>query len=273
MKLCDVREEDTRMERTIEFTGKTVDQAVRQALRELAVSEDMVLIDVLDEGETGGLLGFGRRPARVRVTILDDEDELDLEDDDEEDGDYERVDLDDEDLDLEPSDEDGWRVPADQRGLLAAENAALDYVQDVLSGIGIHGRIESYLEGDNTLHIDIISSDGGVAIGRHGETLDAIQYLTNIVTNRWIDEYLRVVIDVGDYRRRREQRIQQTARKIASRVLDRGRASKMKPMSPAERRIVHITLRETEGITTYSEGSEPRRYVVIAPTAGLEIID
>ncbi len=267
------------MERTIEFTGKTVDQAVRQALKELSVSEDMVLIDVLDEGETGGLLGFGRRPARVRVTVLGDESDLEdddlLDDDDEDDeeDDYERINLDDEDLDVEPSDEDGWRVPSDQRGLLPAENAALDYVQDVLSGIGIHGRIESYLEGDNTLHIDIISSDGGVAIGRHGETLDAIQYLTNIVANRWIDEYLRVVIDVGDYRRRREQRIQQTAKKIASRVLDRGRAAKMKPMSPAERRIVHITLRETDGITTYSEGVEPRRYVVIAPTAGLEIID
>ena len=185
------------MERTIEFTGKTVDQAVRQALRELAVSEDMVLIDVLDEGETGGLLGFGRRPARVRVTILDDEDELDLEDDDEEDGDYERVDLDDEDLDLEPSDEDGWRVPADQRGLLAAENAALDYVQDVLSGIGIHGRIESYLEGDNTLHIDIISSDGGVAIGRHGDAR------RDSISDKHCDESLDRRVSESRYRCRR----------------------------------------------------------------------
>jgi spoIIIJ-associated protein len=258
------------MERTIETTGKTVDQSVKQALEELSVSEDMVLIEVLDEGETGGLLGFGRRPACVRVTILDDDT---FEDDDDEEDDYERVDLDDEDFDMESSDENGWRVPEDQRGLVPAENAALDYVQDVLSGIGIHGRIESYLGGDNTLHIDIISDDGGVAIGRHGETLDAIQYLTNIVANRWIDEHLRVVVDVGDYRRRREQRLQQTARKIADRVLDRGRASKMKPMSPAERRIVHITLRDTDGITTYSEGTDPRRYVVIAPTAGLEIID
>lgn len=264
------------MERTIETTGKTVDQAVRQALAELSATEDMVLIDVLDEGETGGLLGFGRRPARVRVTLLDDDADFEDEDaldEEEDDDDYERVDLDDDDLDLEPSDEDGWRVPEEQRGLLPAENAALDYVQDMLSGIGIHGRIESYLGGDSTLHIDIISSDGGVAIGRHGETLDAIQYLTNIVANRWIDEHLRVVVDVGDYRRRREQRLEQTARKIAARVLDRGRATKMKPMSPAERRIVHIALRETEGITTYSEGIDPRRYVVIAPTAGLEIID
>lgn len=265
------------MERTIETTGKTVDQAVKQALNELSVSEDKVLIEVLDEGETGGLLGFGRRPACVRVTILDDDmnyedDDETFEDDDDED-DYERVDLDDEDFDMESSDENGWRVPEDQRGLIPAENAALDYVQDMLSGIGIHGRIESYLGGDNTLHIDIISNDGGVAIGRHGETLDAIQYLTNIVANRWIDEYLRVVVDVGDYRRRREQRLQQTARKIADRVLDRGRASKMKPVSPAERRIVHIALRDMDGITTYSEGVDPRRYVVIAPTAGLEIID
>ena len=131
------------MERTIETTGKTVDQAVKQALNELSVSEDKVLIEVLDEGETGGLLGFGRRPACVRVTILDDDmnyedDDETFEDDDDED-DYERVDLDDEDFDMESSDENGWRVPEDQRGLIPAENAALDYVQDMLSGIGIHG--------------------------------------------------------------------------------------------------------------------------------------
>ncbi len=266
------------MERTIETTGKTVDLAVQQALKELSVNEDLALIEVLDEGETGGLLGFGRRPARVRVTVpfdsepIEDDDQL-LDESEEDDDDYERVDLDDQDLDVEPSDDDEWRVPADQRGLIPAENATLDYVQDILAGIGIHGRIESYLEDDNNLHIDIIGSDCGVAIGRHGETLDAIQYLANIVANRWIDEYLRVVVDVAGYRRRREQRLQQTAKRTATRVLETGRESKLKPMSPAERRVVHMTLREMDGITTYSEGAEPRRYVVIAPSAGVEIID
>jgi len=263
------------VERTIETTGKTVEQAVQQALKELAVSEEFALIEVLDEGETGGLLGFGRRPARVRVTATCEEGETEAEADsgEDENSGFDQLDLDSDDLDVEPSDDDGWRMPTDQRGLVPAENATLDYIQDILAGIGIHGRIESYLEDDNNLHIDIIGSDCGVAIGHHGETLDAIQYLANIVANRWIDEYLRVIVDVAGYRRRREQRLQQTAKRTASRVLEIGRESKLKPMSPAERRVIHMTLRDTEGITTYSEGSEPRRYVVIAPTAGLEILD
>lgn len=241
------------MERTIEMTARTVEQAISQALEELDVSEDFALIEVLDEGETGGLLGFGRRPARVKVTV--DESRLPQ-------------------AKKEPqeSDKSDWKVSSDERGFASAENAALDYIESVLSGIGIHGRIESYLGEDESLHIEITGSDCGVAIGRHGETLDAIQYLSNIVANRWVDDHLRVVVDVAGYRNRREQRIQQQAKKTAERVLDTGRESRLKPMTAAERRIVHLTLRDTEGITTYSEGTEPRRYVVVSPTAGLEII-
>lgn len=248
------------MERTIETTGKTVEQAIQEALEELGVKEDLALIEVLDEGETGGLLGFGRRPARVRVSVDDNKvqvsekaSELKRKTDAEE-------------------DESGWKVALDDRGFVPAENAALDYIEAIFSGIGIHGRIESYMGEDESLHIDVLGSDCGVAIGRHGETLEAIQYLTNIVANRWVDDHLRVVVDVAGYRSRREQRLRQQAKKTAERVLDTGRESRLKPMSPAERRIVHLSLRETEGITTYSEGTEPRRYVVISPTAGLEII-
>lgn len=241
------------MERTIEMTARTVEQAISQALEELDVSEDFALIEVLDEGETGGLLGFGRRPARVKVTV--DESRLPQAK-----------------KDPQESDKSDWKVSSDERGFASAENAALDYIESVLSGIGIHGRIESYLGEDESLHIEITGSDCGVAIGRHGETLDAIQYLSNIVANRWVDDHLRVVVDVAGYRNRREQRIQQQAKKTAERVLDTGRESRLKPMTAAERRIVHLTLRDTEGITTYSEGTEPRRYVVVSPTAGLEII-
>ena len=266
------------MERTIEKTAKTVELAVRQALKELSVSEDFALIEVLDEGEPGGLLGFGRRPARVRVTAEAEEDvespnaaapvakakvKVKVEDDDLEDTD---------ELEEKEERDDGWKVPAEERGFAAAENAALDYIEDILSGVGIHGKIESYLGEDESLHIDISGSDSGVAIGRHGETLDALQYLTNIVSNRYSDTYLRVVVDVAGYRSRREQRLQQQAKRMSERVLDTGRESRLKPMTPAERRIVHMKLREIEGITTYSEGAEPRRYEVISPTAGLELI-
>lgn len=248
------------MERTIETTGKTVEQAIQEALEELGVKEDLALIEVLDEGETGGLLGFGRRPARVRVSVDDSKVQVS-----EKASELKRK-------TVAEEDESGWKVALDDRGFVPAENAALDYIEAIFSGIGIHGRIESYMGEDESLHIDVLGSDCGVAIGRHGETLEAIQYLTNIVANRWVDDHLRVVVDVAGYRSRREQRLRQQAKKTAERVLDTGRESRLKPMSPAERRIVHLSLRETEGITTYSEGAEPRRYVVISPTAGLEII-
>jgi len=252
------------MERAIEMTARTVEQAISQALEELAVSEDFALIEVLDEGETGGLLGFGRRPARVRVTV--DEDRLPAT--------QKPVKKKESLAPARPDEEEdeGWKVTSEERGFASAENAALDYIEAILSGVGIHGRIESYLGEEESLHIEITGSDCGVAIGRHGETLDAIQYLSNIVANRFVDEHLRVVVDVAGYRTRREQRIQHQAQRTAERVLDTGRESRLKPMTAAERRIVHLILRDVEGITTYSEGVEPRRYVVVSPTAGLEII-
>lgn len=256
------------MERAIEMTARTVEQAISQALEELAVSEDYALIEVLDEGETGGLLGFGRRPARVRVTVDDSRlpeapKRARKADSKGQAGPGQEA---------EAEEDEDWKVTSGERGFASAENAALDYIEAILSGVGIHGRIESFLGEDESLHIEITGSDCGVAIGRHGETLDAIQYLSNIVANRFVDEHLRVVVDVAGYRTRREQRIQQQARRTAERVLDTGRESRLKPMNAAERRIVHLTLRDAEGITTYSEGAEPRRYVVISPTAGLEII-
>lgn len=256
------------MDHVVETTGKTVDQAVEKALEELDISLTDALIEILDEGDKGGIFGFGRQPARVRVTdISGDEGRrcratpesgryIDVNDDDDAGDDAEE-----------------WKMPAEERGLDAAENAALDYVEAILSGIGIHGRLESYVDDEGSLEIDISGNDCGVAIGRHGETLDAIQYLTNIVANRWMDDFLRVIVDVSGYRHRREQRLSRIANKTAEHVLATGRESKLKPMTPAERRVIHMTLRDVEGISTYSEGADPRRYVVIAPSVGVEFIN
>ncbi|NMA00404.1 MAG: protein jag [Clostridiaceae bacterium] len=262
------------MDHVVETTGKTVDQAVEKALEELDISLTDALIEILDEGDKGGIFGFGRQPARVRVTdISDDEDrcrERERRRATLESGHYKNVNDDDDDDD---DDAEEWKMPAEERGLDAAENAALDYVEAILSGIGIHGRLESYIDEEGSLEIDISGNDCGVAIGRHGETLDAIQYLTNIVANRWMDDFLRVIVDVSGYRHRREQRLSRIANKTAERVLATGRESKLKPMTPAERRVIHVTLRDVEGISTYSEGADPRRYVVIAPSVGVEFIN
>ncbi|NLC26397.1 MAG: protein jag [Fastidiosipila sp.] len=250
---------------SIETSGKTVDIAVDKALEELGVHRNEVDIEILDKGEIGGLLGFGRRPALVRASLKADAAETE---DFDEDDDSEQAEA----LEFDESDrEEAEDVP--ERGFAAAENAVLDYFQEVLSGIGIHGRIDSYVDEGGSLHIDVSGSDSGAAIGRHGETLDALQYLANVVANKYVDEYLRVVVDVAGYRKRSEERIQALAKRTADHVMASGREKKLKPMNPAERRLVHMCLREYPGIVTYSEGRDPRRHIVVAPSAGVEVID
>ncbi|NLC89492.1 MAG: protein jag [Clostridiaceae bacterium] len=254
---------------SIEMSGRTVDIAVDKALEKLKVRQNEVEVEILDEGEVGGLLGFGRRPALVRVSLkaaaAADNDPADCDDDE---ADSEEADI----LEFDETDRDEADASS-ERGFAAAENAVLDYFQDVLSGIGIHGRIDSYVDGEGSLHIDVSGSDSGAAIGRHGETLEALQYLANVVANKYVDDYLRVVVDVAGYRKRSEERIQDLANRTADKVMASGREIKLKPMNPAERRLVHMCLREYPGIVTYSEGRDPRRHIVVAPSDGVEVID
>ena len=254
---------------SIEMSGRTVDIAVDKALEKLKVRQNEVEVEILDEGEVGGLLGFGRRPALVRVSLkaaaAADNDPADCDDDEADSAEVDTLEFDETDRDEADA--------SSERGFAAAENAVLDYFQDVLSGIGIHGRIDSYVDGEGSLHIDVSGSDSGAAIGRHGETLEALQYLANVVANKYVDDYLRVVVDVAGYRKRSEERIQDLANRTADKVMASGREIKLKPMNPAERRLVHMCLREYPGIVTYSEGRDPRRHIVVAPSDGVEVID
>lgn len=244
----------------IEKTGKTVQQAINDALESLGVGEDDVVIEVLDEGEPGGLLGIGRRPAKVRVTLesaAQDPQELPESRDDQEnkedEGDQAIGDS------VYYGDDEYTNEQESQ-----VESETLDYVAAILKGIGIHGRISSFFE-EGTLHIDVNGKDCGAAIGHHGETLDAIQYMASLVANKNTEEHVRVVVDIGGYRRRREQTLIGMAQRAADKVSNSGRSFRMDPMNPAERRIVHSSLQDYPGISTYSEGVEPERYVIIAP--------
>ena len=268
------------MAQFVEKTAKTVQQAINDALEELGINEDNAIIEVLDEGESGGLLGIGRKPARVRVSLADiDQDTVlpaaDYADDHESayaaqaeyasEESYESAD------ELTASENDSYEEPVyygddeeSDEPESQVEAAAMDYVADILKGIGIHGRISSYHE-DGNLRIDVNGHDCGAAIGRHGETLDAIQYLTSLVANKHSEEHVRVIVDIGGYRRRREQTLIGIAERTASKVSRSGRLQKLDPMNPAERRIVHSALQGYPGITTFSEGVDPDRYIVVAP--------
>ena len=145
-----------------------------------------------------------------------------------------------------------------------AEDAAVGFVAEILSGIGIHGNMDSYRE-DDAIYISVSGNECGAAIGRHGETLDAISYMTNLVANKHSEERVHVHLDVGGYKKHREQVIKNLADRAASKARRTGRKVVMEAMNPAERRVVHSYLQDVDGVTTMSEGEEPDRKVVVIP--------
>ena len=235
------------MEKTVIKTGKTVDEAIEAALSELGCTKEQATIEVVEEGTEGGFLGLGRKDAEVKVTFNSEES-------------GEAAPAAESDDDTYFGDDESFEGDA----VSEAEDAAANFVAVVLSGIGIHGNMDSYRE-DDTIFISVTGSDCGAAIGRHGETLEAISYMTNLIANKHSEQRVHVYLDVGGYRKHREQVIKGLADKAVSRVRRSGRKVTMEAMSPAERRIVHSYLQDVNGVTTHSEGVEPNRCVVVTP--------
>ena len=227
------------MEKTIVKTGKTVEEAKAAALEELGVSEDQATVEVISENE-GGILGIGKQ-AEVKVTANVEEAEEEV---------------------VYYGDDENYEGDA----VTEAEDAAVQFVAEVLSGIGIHGNMDSYRE-DDTIYISVSGGDCGSAIGRHGETLEAITYMTNLIANKHSEERVHVHLDVGGYRKHRERIIEGLADRAANKALRYGKPVAMEPMNPAERRMVHSYLQNVEGVTTHSEGDESNRRVIVTPEA------
>ena len=243
------------MPASVERTGKTVQDAIHEALEALGVTADdeAVVIEVLDEGENKL---FGRRPAKVRVTLEIDRPGPSV-------GEADGYEAYEDDFAEEDSSEAGEITYEGDPGTPEEEDATA-FVATVLSGIGLTARVSCSREED-TIRVDAACDDCGAVIGRRGETLDAIQYLTSLAVNRTASERVRVVVDVGGYRRRREEALVKLAERVAEKVVQSGKSSVLEPMNPAERRIVHCALQEYDGVVTFSEGEEPNRRVVVAP--------
>ena len=239
--------------KTVTKTGKTVDEAVEAAIAELGCTKEEAQIEVISEGSEGGFLGVGRKDAEVKVSFDDGVEESSSYTES-------SADSDDSDDDTYYGDDENFEGDA----VSEAEDAAANFVAEVLSGIGIHGNMDSYRE-DDTIYISVTGSDCGAAIGRHGETLEAITYMTNLIANKHSEQRVHVHLDVGGYRKHREQILKNLADKAASRVKRSGRKVVMEPMTPSERRIVHSYLQGVNGVTTHSEGEEPSRCVVVTP--------
>ena len=149
------------------------------------------------------------------------------------------------------------------------ENDATEYLKSILVGMGFTDVSVTAREATEDVYFEITcGEDYGNIIGRRGETLDALQYLTRLFVNRANDNNKRVALNVGDYRARREETLRALAKRQAQRVLKYGRSSSLEPMNPYERRIIHTAIQEIEGVTSHSVGEGDRRRVVVTPEGG-----
>ncbi len=200
----------------IQKTGKTVDEAVSEALAELNISKDDAEIEIIEEGSRGFLGVFGAKEAVVKVSRK-----------------------------------------------FNPERIAKDFLKEMFISMGLIVNVDAKLK-DKHLDIKISGDDMGIIIGKRGQTLDAIQYLVNLVVNKGTAPYISVTLDTENYRERRKETLESLARNLARKVKHTGKNVVLEPMNPYERRIIHSSLQNDKYVTTYSEGEEPYRNVVIA---------
>jgi spoIIIJ-associated protein len=146
----------------------------------------------------------------------------------------------------------------------SVEDTAKDFLKEVFEAMNLTVVVNvEYDEAENTMNIDLNGDEMGVLIGKRGQTLDSLQYLVSLVVNKNVDNYIRVKVDTENYRQRRKDTLENLAKNIAYKVKRTKRPVSLEPMNPYERRIIHSALQNDKYVTTYSEGDEPFRHVVV----------
>lgn len=214
--------------KSLERTGRTVEEAVEAALAELGVSRDQCEVEILEEGNKGLFGLLGARPARVRVTVKAASEQP-------EQGEQDAV----------------------ERGRV--------FLSGLLERMNVPAAVETRVDDDGTVIMNVTGSDLGVVIGARGQTLDAVQYLVNVVANKDAPSRVRIVVDAEGYRERRAEAVRRMALRAAEKAKAAGKRVRLDPMSAVERRLVHLALRDDDQVETRSEGTEPYRRVVIVP--------
>lgn len=196
-------------------SGKTVNDALNEALKELHASRDEVEVTVIDEGAKGFLGMFGAKDAVIQVVKK-----------------------------------------------FNPEKIAVTFLQEIFQAMGMSVSIETKLK-ERQLAIELSGDEMGVLIGKRGQTLDSLQYLVSLVVNKGSSPYVSILLDTENYRQRRKETLESLAYNLAKKVKQTKRNVVLEPMNPYERRIIHSSLQNDRYVTTYSEGEEPYRNVVI----------
>ena len=221
----------------IEFTGKTVDEAVEKGLKELSLTRETADIRVLEEGKKKL---FGTVKARVEIAPKTVEKEEAVED--------KAVSV----------------LPVVNTSGMSDGERTVVFLEGLFKLLNITACTELVSEGDK-VEINVTAANTTSVIGKHGATLDAIQTLAGAVANTGRDDYKRVVVDCENYRENREATLNKLAENLAQKAIRMQRKVQLEPMNPYERRIIHAALSDYEGVKTASEGKEPNRYIVVIP--------
>lgn len=240
---------------TLEIIAPTVEEAIAQGLAQLDLTADAVSVEVLDAGNKG-LFGLGKPQVRVRLTVNGP-------------GGAEVV-------ETEPaaSKPDPKPASAQESGSQLEHDPLLDRTESVISKLihmmGLEAQVSAHYgdidrEDRRFIQVDVRGNDLSVLIGRRSETLNAFQYVASLIIGKEAQQFVQLQVDVEGYRARREKQLMQMAQRMADQAAKNGRSQTLEPMPSAERRIIHIALRDHPAVTTESTGEEPHRKVVIMP--------
>ena len=241
------------MLKTLEKSGKTEEAAIAAALEELGLDRDDVSVEIVERAKSG-FLGIGASPAVVRVQYEAPDEELETV--------------------AEAAAESPAAAPAEAQPAAAPAAPAADepesyariraFVSGLLEHMGIQAELEITARDNGGVNVNLSGSNMGAVIGRRGETLDAIQHLTNYAVNRGSDKHMHISVDAESYRAKREESLVRLAEKMAAKAIKYKRSMALEPMNSYERHVIHTALQDYEGVTTSSTGTEPNRRVVVS---------
>ena len=245
------------MIKSIETTGKTRDDAVRAALRELGVSEDDVSVEVLTLPKSG-FLGLGAVPAKVRVSYDDGKPEPVKSAPKVESAPAPKA-----EVKSAPQEKKASPLPKTEFAPGSREERVYNFLHGLLEHMDVECSIAIAEHEGGGLDVRLDGSNMGAVIGRRGETLDAIQHLVNYAINRGSEKHMHISVDAEDYRSKREESLVHLAEKMAAKAIKYKRSMALEPMNSYERHVIHTALQNYEGVTTSSTGVEPNRRVVV----------
>ncbi len=279
----------------ITVSARTLDDAITEALVQLGVTSDRLDYEVIEKGSEG-FLGIGRKQAVIKARRKEEEKPVvkeekkpevktevkkefnkDFEKDSKKDQKQDTKKESKKDLKKDKKEDVKKEHPAkkepqihEETKLAKVEDTTIQacekFVEDVLKAMNMDDvKVTSTIDEEGALSITMDGKNMGILIGKRGQTLDSLQYLTNRVANKMQDGYVRVKLDTEDYRRRRKETLEKLAKNIAGKVKRTRRTVALEPMNPYERRIIHSALQSDSGVSTHSEGEEPYRKVVVTP--------